>query len=298
MSGHAVGIDVGGSGVKAVAVTREGAVMSQLNRSFDPSASMAFAGTVRDVLREMFALHGEALEAVGVSAPGLASKDERSVAFMPGRLEGIEGLDWTEYLGAPFGVPVLNDAHAALLGEVWQGAAKGVENVFMLTLGTGVGGAAMVDGRLLKGAIGRAGHLGHICLDPEGPKDICNLPGSLELAVGNCSLQERAGGRFATTHDLVRAVADGDAFAGTVWDRSVRRLALGVASLINVLDPERVILGGGIAEAGDLLFAPLRRHLAEYEWRPGGAAVEVVQPALGEYAGAMGSAWNALQHLS
>ncbi|MCP5524709.1 MAG: ROK family protein [Verrucomicrobiales bacterium] len=294
---YAVGIDVGGSSVKAVAVTPEGDVQSQSNRPFEPTEPLAFARTVRDVLREVFALHGEALEAVGVSAPGLAAKDERSIAFMPGRLGGIEGLDWTDYLGAPFRVPVLNDAHAALLGEVWQGAAQGVANVFMLTLGTGVGGAAMVDGRLLKGAIGRAGHLGHICLDPDGPKDICNLPGSLEHAIGNYSLTERAQGRFATTHDLARAVAGGDSFAGEVWDRSVRRLALGVASLINVLDPERVIIGGGIAEAGATLLEPLRRHLAEYEWRPGGRSVVLVQPALGEYAGAMGSAWNALQHV-
>lgn len=293
---YAVGIDIGGSSVKAVAVTKDGNVLSQSNRSFEPSGFMAFARTVRDVLREKFALHGEALEAVGLSAPGLAAKDERSIAFMPGRLEGIEGLDWTDYLGAPFVAPVLNDAHAALLGEVWQGAAKGVENVFMLTLGTGVGGAAMVDGRLLKGAIGRAGHLGHICLDPDGPMDICNLPGSLEHAIGNYSLNERTEGRFATTHDLVRAVAAGDAFATERWDRSVRRLALGVASLINVLDPERVIVGGGIAEAGPALLEPLERYLAEYEWRPGGRSVEIVQPALGEYAGAMGSAWNALKH--
>lgn len=293
---YAVGIDVGGSSVKAVAVTADGGELSRLNKPFEPSGAMAFARTVREVLREMFALHGEALEAVGLSAPGLAAKDERSIAFMPGRLEGIEGLDWSDYLGAPFTVPVLNDAHAALLGEVWQGAAQGAKDVFMLTLGTGVGGAALVDGRLLKGAIGRAGHLGHICLDPEGPKDICNLPGSLEHAIGNYSLGERSEGRFATTHELVRAVAAGDAFAAEVWDKSVRKLALGVASLINVLDPQRVILGGGIAEAGRALLDPLKRWLEEYEWRPGEHLAEIVTPALGEYAGAVGSAWNALRH--
>jgi len=88
---------------------------------------------------------------------------------MPGRLKGLEGLKWQNALKSSRPVPVLNDAQAALMGEVWMGAARGATNVFLLTLGTGVGGAAMVDGRVLRGHLGRAGHLGHVSLDPNAP---------------------------------------------------------------------------------------------------------------------------------
>jgi glucokinase len=214
---------------------------------------------------------------------------------MPGRLQGLEGLDWTRHLGTPRPVPVLNDAHAALLGEAWLGAARGFRDVILLTLGTGVGGACLADGRLLRGHISRAGHFGHICLDPDGAQDICNLPGSLEDAIGNCTLPARSGARFATTHDLVKAHTQGDALASRVWLKSVRALACGIASLVNVLDPEAAIVGGGVARAGAALFDPLEKFLDEVEWRPGAHRVKVLPAQLGEFAGAFGSAWHGMQ---
>ena len=181
------------------------------------------------------------------------------------------------------------------MGEVWQGAAAGAKNVILLTLGTGVGGAAMVDGRLLKGHIGRAGHLGHVSLDPDGPPDITGTPGSLEVAIGNCTIRERTGGRYESTLALAAAHAAGDEAAGRLWLQSVKALAAGVAGLINVLDPEIVIVGGGIAAAGAALFDPLRKHLESFEWRPHGRQARVVPAVLGEYAGALGAAWNAMR---
>src|SRR5204863_9314343 len=126
--------------------------------------------------------------AVGVAAPGLPSRDGGSITYMPDRLPGLEGLNWQEWLGLDAPVPVFNDAQAALLGEVWIGSAKGATNVVLLTLGTGVGGAAMVDGRVLRGNLGRAGHLGHVSLNPEGALDIVNTPGSLEDSIGDHNL--------------------------------------------------------------------------------------------------------------
>ncbi len=213
---------------------------------------------------------------------------------MQGRLAEVEGLDWTVFLARWKCVPVLNDAQAALLGEVWHGAAAGRRNVMMLTLGTGVGGAAMVDGRLLKGHLGRAGHLGHICMDIDGPPDIVNTPGSLEEAVGNCTIEQRTGGRFSSTLDLADAHRGGDAEATRVWSRMIRALACGIASLVNVLNPEVVVIGGGISLAGDVLFEPLEKELTKVEWRPHGQRVKIVPAKLGEYAGAYGAAWNAM----
>lgn len=290
---YLLGLDLGGTSVKAVAVSAEGRLLERTVETFDPTAFRAFLGAVRAARDRLTSAAGAAPQALGVSAPGLAAADGRRIAYMPGRLAGLEGLDWTEALEAARPVPVLNDAHAALLGEVWRGAARGARNAVLLTLGTGVGGAALVDGRLLRGAIGRAGHLGHISLDPDGPPDICGTPGSLEWAIGNATLRERSQGRFATTHDLIRAAEAGDPFARAVWLKSVRALAAGVASLINVLDPEVVVIGGGIARAGAALFKPLAAELERMEWRPGGHRVRVVPAELGEFAGAYGAAYHA-----
>jgi glucokinase len=213
---------------------------------------------------------------------------------MPSRLQGLEGLDWTQFLGGGRPVPVLNDAHAALLGECWIGAAQGFHNVVMLTIGTGVGGAAMVDGKLLRGHLGRAGHLGHICLDPQGRPDITGTPGSLENAIGNCTIRRRTHGRFQSTHDLVAAYRDGNSEATAIWLKSVRELACAIISFINILDPEAVIIGGGIARSGDGLFEPLQRYVDEIEWRPHGHGVKILPAQLGEFAGAYGAARTAL----
>ncbi len=292
-----LGIDLGGSSVKAVAVTPAGERLAQLNRPFEAGASGDWARLVQRAVHELEAQQGSPAVAIGLSAPGLAARDGRSIARMPGRLQGLEGLNWTELLQAPQPVPVLNDAHAALLGEAWLGAARGFQNVFLLTLGTGVGGAAIVDGKLLKGALGRAGHLGHLSLDLDGPRDICAMPGSLEVMVGNCTIATRSGGKFQTTHDLVAAHLAGDQAATEIWLRSVRALGVAVAGLINVLDPEAVIIGGGIARAGEALFDPLETFVRGAEWNVGAAPVRILPAQLGEFAGACGAAGNALESI-
>ncbi|HKS35667.1 MAG TPA: ROK family protein [Verrucomicrobiae bacterium] len=289
----AIGIDLGGSSVKAVAVTPEGKALARCNEPFDSERPMQFAETVRLLAKQIEAGQGCSPGWVGVSAPGLAARDGRSIAFMPGRLSGLVGLVWADYLGTAYAVPVLNDAHAALLGEVWLGAARGCQNAIIITLGTGVGGAAMVDGRLLRGHTGKAGHLGHATVNVDGTPDICNMPGSLEVAMGNCTIRERTQGRFSATHDLIAAHLAGDADASRVWLRSVRELACAISSFTNVLDPEVAVIGGGIARAGRALFEPLEKFVREMEWRTGTDGVRIVPAQLGEYAGAFGAAWNA-----
>jgi glucokinase len=291
---YAIGIDLGGSSVKTIAVTRDGETLARANHDFDPKAAMNWAEKIRQITEAIQAERGEPASWIGVSAPGLAAPDQRSIAHMPGRLQGLERLDWTSYLQTPRPVTVLNDAHAALLGESWLGAAKGFRNVIMLTLGTGVGGAAMVDGHLLRGHIGRAGHLGHVSLDINGPADVCGTPGSLEVAIGNCTIEERTRGRFKSTLDLVAAHLAADAEASGYWNRSVRTLACAVVSFINLFDPEAVIIGGGIARCGAALFDPLQHYVAEMEWRPGGRAAKILPATLGELAGAYGASKNAM----
>lgn len=290
MRSYSIGIDLGGSSVKAVAVTPEGDPLVKRTELFEPGRPMHFAETVRELVVRISKELGGPPERMGLCAPGLAARDGVSIAYMPGRLEGLVGLVWSDYLETPFAIPVLNDAHAALLGEVWLGAARRCRNVIMLTLGTGVGGAAMVDGVLLRGHTGKAGHLGHSTVDLNGPPDICNMPGSLEIAIGNCSIQQRSGSRFTTTHELIAAHLAGDPLAAEVWRKSVRALACAIGSFTNVLDPEVCVIGGGIARAGAALFEPLELLVRKVEWNTGGPGIRIVPAELGELAGAFGAA--------
>jgi glucokinase len=293
---YAIGIDLGGTRIKAVTLTPERDCLTKTQVDFVQGAPMDWAGEIREIVQKLQTERGTPAQSIGISAPGLAASDSRSIAFMPGRLHGLEGLNWTKFLNAPSPICVLNDAHAALLGEWWCGAARGFQHAILLTLGTGVGGAILSNGKLLRGAIGRGGHLGHACLDPSAPPDITGMPGSLEDAIGNCTISRRTGGRFQTTHDLVAAHLAGDIKATEVWLKSVRDLACAIGSFINVLDPEAVIIGGGIARAGPALFEPLEAFLESIEWRPGGHRANIIPASLGEFAGAFGAAANALQN--
>jgi len=290
---YLLGLDLGGTSVKGIAVSTDGETLGRFHQPFELSQPMAFAEAVSKILGQATDAHGRPLRA-GLSAPGIAARDGSCISFMPGRFAGLEGLNWGDYLGRQEGVPVLNDAHAALLGEVWLGAAQNTQDAILLTLGTGVGGAILAHGNLLLGHGGKGGHLGHISLDPDGPADICQTPGSLEDAIGNNNIRERTNGRFQTTHELITAHEQGDNHATEVWMRSVKCLAAAIASLGNVLDPEIVILGGGIARCGRTLLAPLESYLDAMEWRPGGRRLRLVLAMLGDLAGAYGAAHNAL----
>jgi glucokinase len=281
----ALGIDLGATNIKAVWMDPDG---NMLRRKTTGTGDSVQAAAWKEAIRALAAEDDPAT--VGIAAPGLAHVDERRIAFMPGRLSGLEGLDWTDFLGRS--VNVLNDAHAALLGEAWCGAARGCRYVVMLTLGTGVGGAVLVDGRLLLGSIGRAGHLGHMSLDVRGKPDIVGTPGSLEDAVGDCTVRQRTG--FASTEELVQAAQLGSAEAQRGWNNTVRALAAGIASVINAFDPELVVIGGGIATAAEALFRPLKEFLDQMEWRPAGHQVPVVPASLAEWGGAIGAARYAL----
>ena len=280
----AVGIDIGGTRVKSVLIDYAGAVLREDERDSVEGAS-ALTALVASILDALGA--GEQLP-LGISCPGLAQRDHRAIACMPGRMAGLERLVFGEVLERE--VFVLNDAHAATIGEAVLGAAAGRKTVVMLTLGTGVGGGVILDGRLYTGATGRAGHFGHLTVDAAGSHDICNIPGSIEDAIGNHTVQERSSGRFASTRDLLVAVNAGDEDAAAIWQASIDRLAAATASLINAFDPEAVVIGGGIAAAGPQLFGPLAQAMDRFEWRPLGTAVPILPATLGIQAGALGAA--------
>ena len=295
MRRYALGVDVGGTFTKLVAITAEGRVLHRAKVPTDDSPARRLPA---DVAREVSAIEHllGATDAIAIACPGLVRRGDDAVYWMKGRLDVLEGLHWTTALGRRTPVRVINDAQAALVGEAWLGAGRECRDLVMLTIGTGVGGAIMCDGHVLSGSTGRAGHLGHISLRVPAPRDIVNTPGSLEDAIGNCTIGERSQGRFTSTQALVAAHMQGDAYATSVWHTSVMHLAAGLASIVNAVDPARIILGGGIAaHAGDALMQPLRSWMEQYEWRPDGAGVEIVLAALGDEAGAIGAARRAME---
>jgi glucokinase len=295
---YVIGLDIGGTAIKAACVEVPSGRTLSADRVSTFATDEGWPHRVRERVAELEALYKSPAAAIAIAAPGIAAADQRSIWWMQNRLAESQGLDWTDFLGRSSLVPVMNDAHAALLGEWWKGPHHECRNLIMLTLGTGVGGAAMVDGNILRGHLGRAGHLGHISLDPNGQADIVGTPGSLEEAIGECSIERRTNGRFnSTIAMLAHLQSHDDAQIRAAWDRSVRALAAGVASLVNVLDPEIIILGGGIADAGPLLFVPLAAELDKMEWRPHGKAVRIEPAVCGEYAGAYGAARRAMEQL-
>jgi glucokinase len=310
---HHLGIDIGGSSAKLSLLDGDLRVRFQdlvalPDVADDPRANRA----ARVALVERAILDASAAGAhrltVGIATPGIVDAEHRRIVSLPGKLAGLEGLDWREALEArapaarapsssgdaaatwPPPIAILNDAHAAVLGEARLGAGRGCDDLAMLTLGTGVGGGVVLGGRLLEGRNRRAGHLGHVSLDPYGEPSVFATPGSLEWHLGNAYLPRRSGGRYATNEDLAAAVRRGEAAAVAEWGRMVRALAVGIASIINVLDCERVILGGGLLAAEDLLFGPLARELDQVEWRPTGVSVAVVAAELGRHSGSIGAA--------
>ena len=284
----AIGIDLGGTRIKGSAVDTDGNILHRLyTPTYDGDGAVwkhAVADTVNDLLRK---IEGDG-SVIGISAPGLPSADNTTIAYMPGRMQGLENFSWKEFLQRP--TYVLNDAVAALIAETTSGAAKNKKHVVMLTLGTGVGGVVMIDGKPYLGAFNKAGHIGHMVINDERDRDVTGMPGSLEECIGNCTVEKRTKGKFTSTHDLLAACNNGDVFAKEVWLRSVKQLAIGIASITNILSPETIVLGGGIAEAGDVLFKPLSEYMQEFEWRIGGNKVEIVKALYGDLAGTIGAA--------
>lgn len=287
----AIGIDLGCTNIKAVVVDEEGEILFEDRRETQEQNDKHWKQTIRTIVGELKLKHE--ISAIGLCAPGLANDDNSCIAFMPGRLPGLEKFCWSDFVNEK--IVVLNDAHSALTAESSFGAGKGLRHAILLTLGTGVGGGILIDGKLYQGLSQMAGHLGHSTIESNSHwRDVTNMPGSIEDAIGNLTVEQRSHGKFSTTFQLIDAYKKGDTFATWLWLSSVRKLAIGIASYINILSPEAVIIGGGIAQAGDALMEPLQSFLDLYEWRPGGKKTILKLARFSDLAGAIGAAGFAL----
>lgn len=296
MNDITIGIDLGGTRIKVVAIDGGGKTLYEHLQPTNDGDDKIWKNAVKQAFLATCDKIRVEKPLVGISAPGLPNSENSAIGYMPGRLQGLENFIWSEFLGTK--AWVLNDAVAAMMAEAKYGAAKDKKNVIMLTLGTGVGGGILIDGKPYQGAFQKAGHLGHLTLDSDGEPDIIGTPGSLEDAIGNCTIEKRTKGKFTSTDELIRAHRNGDQFASEVWLTSVNKLAVGLGSLTNILSPETIILGGGITEANEDLFAPLEELMEKYEWRTGGNKTQIVKAEYGDLAGAVGAACFALQQNS
>ena len=287
-----IGIDLGGTRIKGVAIDAEGNILHQTYTATNDGEGEAWKTAVAKTVSDLKQKLNIQNISIGISAPGLPNKENTTIAFMPGRLEGLENFVWKDYLHSPS--YVLNDGVAALVAEAKTGAAKNSTNAIMITLGTGVGGALLINKQPYQGSFNKAGHIGHMVIDSSGDADVTNMPGSLEECIGNCTIEKRSKGKFTSTNELLDAYKKGDELAKQVWLTSVKKLAIGLASASNFISPDTIVVGGGIAEANDDLFIPLNKWFDEFEWQPGGIRPKIVKAMQGDLAGAIGAACFAL----
>ncbi len=252
------------------------------------------------------------LRGIGIGCKGIIDSESSRIDRLPGDLHFLEGSVLRDLVGSDLPVRADNDARTALVAEVLWGAARGKRNVVLLTLGTGVGGAAMVDGVILHGASGIAGHFGHMIIDLQGGLCICGNHGCLETRFSSRAIEadyfahlHRAAaatlcvgreGQTPSTEAIFQAAANGDESARRVLDRALESLIAAVVSLLHMFDPEVLIVGGNIATAGEPLLAPLRSAVARQTQCMLGREVPIVfQSAIG-YGGVLGAAGLVFLH--
>ncbi len=287
---QAIGIDLGGTRIKGVLIDEEGILLHEAMLD-TKEENQQWKADVKNMYEELVSKSTHSL-AVGLSAPGIPNKTNTAIEFLPDRLQGIEKFVWKEHLSAP--TWVMNDAIAALSAEAAFGSAKDVDHAVLITIGTGVGGAILIDKKIYQGAFQKAGHIGHLSVDMEGDPDICGMPGSLEEAIGNYSIAKRSNGKFGDTLEVLKAIEKNDRDAQKIWEKSIKALAVSIASLSNILSPEKVILAGGITKAGNNLMEPLLNYMDQFEWRAGGNQLKIELATFSDKAGAIGAAAYAL----
>jgi glucokinase len=290
-----LGLDLGGTYIKAAVLVSDGdgddpelvgCDQRDAGAEHGPQvvvANLAAAG--RDAIERWGPVRGAA-----VAVPGLFDDRTGEIEFFPNLPGAWKGEPMTAPLRAALGVPtsIINDARAFTLAESRLGAAAGCATVAALVLGTGIGGGIIVDGRLHFGPMGRAGELSHQVIVPDGPPCSCGNRGCLEALAASGAITRLAG--TATVREAFAAAAQGDDRAAAAVAEVTNYLGIAIANIVTVLVPERVVIGGGVAEAGDTLLSLVRdataRHcvLVPPDW------YEIVAARLGPHAGAIGAA--------
>lgn len=321
MSKFIVGVDLGGTNLRSAVVTEDREILGRCSTATEaekgPQAVMeAIQGCVLQAV-EQSGVRKEELLAVGIGAPGPMNW-QTGVVYSPPNLPGWHNVPLADEMKKRLGVPcyVENDANVACYGEFWLGAGQGAENMCLLTLGTGLGGGIVTHGKLLRGVDGTAAEIGHLKVERTNGRPCgCGGTGCLEQYASVTGMRKTAligiarGERTRLsdmfdndftklTGKMISDAADqGDEFAAWVLRETAIWLGLGVASLVNLLNPEKVVLYGGMVAAGERLFGPLRETVRAQAFEVPTNRAQILPAALGDDSGVIGAAGAALDRV-
>jgi glucokinase len=308
----AIGIDVGGTNVKGALVSRDGKVLARIQRPTEVDAATKSVIGVAESLQQQAI--GEELDVVacGIGAAGFIDSRRGAVTFAPNTM--YDDPEIAAAVGARMGIPVVvdNDANAAAWGEYRFGFAAGVPHLTFITLGTGIGSGFVVDGRLVRGSTGAAAELGHMVVDPKGPRCPCGLRGCLERFSSGSAIAEAArielekgsessltttsSPETVTAEDVAKQAAQYDDLSCSILRRAGEMLGLGLANVVNLFDPTVIVLGGSVVRAGEAYLGPARDELSKRLTSQRRRPTRLDVSSLGNDAGLLGAAalaWDA-----
>jgi glucokinase len=320
-----IGIDLGGTKILGIRADEEGRMEAELRRATEAAEGLehvvdGVCGVIRELTPE-----GD-VDAIGIGSPGPLDPQKGEV-YDPPNLPGWVVVPLLQLvrerlgLADDFPLVLVNDGHAAALAEYRYGAGservlgRRIKHMVYLSIGTGVGGGVIADGKLLLGARGMAAHLGHITIDANGPHCNCGSIGCLEALASGTALAREASVVVASRREtliskavggdpsrvtaeiVVKAARDGDPIALDLMEREGELVGVGVVTCIHVFDPELVVLGGGVANAGELLFKPVRDTVYSRVERPYVGTFDIVPVALGRETGALGAVAAVLEEM-
>ena len=298
-------IDIGGTNIKLALVNRAGGIKS---KKIFPAYSRQRKSLIKDLLfyiddlLEKARLKKRDLLGIGIGLPGIVDTSHGLVHSLT-NIPGFRNVALKKILERKLHRPVFldNDVNLMALGEYYFGAGRGANNIICLTLGTGVGGGLIIEGKLYRGSSLSAGEIGHIPLNEDGHRCNCGGKACLETYIGNKYLVKEAVKKISKTstclsqinltpEKITQAAKKGDKLAIQIWKETGQRLGTVLAGLVNLLNPEKIIIGGGLAQAGHFLFTPIRKTVNERAMNFPARKVKIVRARLGEEAGLIGAA--------
>jgi len=307
-------VDLGGTNLRAANIDREGSILERIKVSTpdtdEPNEIVSAIASAVIECANQAEQRGEEIQAVSVVVPGSVQTDTGVIVNAP-NIQAIVGFDLGQALSAELHRPILleNDANAAAVGEMWQGAGRGCQTIICLTLGTGVGSGIILDGKLWRGTDGTGGEIGHTSVAPfDGVKCKCGSVGCLEVYASATAIvrMTRAGlpdhpqSILNTTpevdlsaKEVARAANEGDAFAVEVFRKMGMYLGIAMANIVNIFNPEVIIVGGGVSESFDLFAPRARDEIRKRAFPVPAQRCQVVKAECGDDAGLLGAAWLA-----
>lgn len=317
MAPMVIGMDIGGTFIKAALINRRGHILARIKRPTEASLGrIQMIDHIFSAIRtlETNPLSRGRVSAVGIGVAGIIDFRQGVVSVSP-NFPGWKNFPIQKMLSQRIGPPIFieNDANAAALGEKWMGAAKDVQDFCFITLGTGVGGGLVLGGEIWHGADGMAGEIGHMTIDPNGPRCGCGSRGCLEVyasanALQRMVLEAGAAGRNSrffrdikpsaiNGESVHRAAQKGDRISRKAFARVGSALGIGISNLINLLNLEKVVLGGGLSAAWRFFIPALREEVKRRAFQAPARRARIVRAAVGEDAGVLGAAFIAWQGL-